>query len=277
VPLFLVATPIGNLGDITLRAIETLRAAEVVIAEDTRRTRALLAHLGIEGKRLVSLPAFAEKERAGDVLEPARRGAKVALVTDAGSPGISDPGAEMVRRAVEEGIEVVPIPGATAAIAALQASALPTDRFLFVGFIPRKGRAREEALRELSAVRATLVLYESKERLRDTLADLRAALGDRRAAVGRELTKLHEEVARGTLSELETHFAGEVLGEVVIVVEGATEAAVAKVEAPLEEEVRTRLARGDRPTEVARALARERGLKRGDVYDLAVKLSRGEG
>jgi 16S rRNA (cytidine1402-2'-O)-methyltransferase len=274
--LFVVATPIGNLGDLSPRAAEVLRSVRAVAAEDTRRTHKLFAHLGVPAPPLLSLPAFDERARLAPVLDRLRAGEDVALCTDAGTPGVSDPGAALVTAAWEVGARVVPIPGPSAALAALAASGFPADRFLFAGFLPRKGGARAEALTALAAAGATAVLYEAGNRTRATLEDLRAALGDRPALVARELTKLHEELARGPLSALAARFAGEVLGEVTIVisVEGAAPAAPAEVE-PLEAELRRRLAAGEPPTAIAREVARARGLRRADVYEELERLKKG--
>ena len=266
--LYVVATPIGNLGDLTPRAAEVLRAVKVVAAEDTRRTLRLYAHLGAPAPAMISLPAFDERGRAAQIVARLAAGEDVALCTDAGTPAVSDPGEALVAAAWEAGARVVPVPGACAAVAAVSAAGLPSSRFLFAGFLPRKGGGRAEALAELAAVRAAIVLYEAGNRLADTLADLREALGDRRALVAREVTKLHEELARGPLSELERRFGGEVRGEVTIVVEapGAASAAAPAPEEPLDDELRRRLAAGERPTEIAKAVAKGRGLPRAEVY-----------
>jgi 16S rRNA (cytidine1402-2'-O)-methyltransferase len=247
-----------------------LRSADAVVAEDTRRTRKLLAHLGARPPALLSLPAFDERARLGPILERLRAGQAVALCTDAGTPGISDPGQALVEAAWEAGARVVPIPGPVAAAAALAASGLPADRFLFAGFLPRKGSARAEAIAALARLAVTGVVYEAGNRTGATLSDLRAALGDRPAAVARELTKLHEEIVRGRLGELAERFAGEVRGEVTIVV-GAPPAGEGVAETPpeegaVEEELRERLGRGEAPSAIAREVARARGLRRADVY-----------
>ena len=272
-PLFVVATPIGNLGDITARALEVLRDSDVVACEDTRRTRALLTHFGLS-KPLVSLPAFDEDNRAGPLLARLSRGDKVALVTDAGTPAISDPGAILVRRAAAAGVEIVPIPGASAVAAAVSASGLAADRFVFLGFLPRSGAGRAETLARAAATGFALVIYEAPGRVGATLGDLLEALGDRRALVARELTKLHEELARGTLSELAARFSGEVRGEVVIVVDAGEPPAVkdAAPVVPLEDALRARLATGESAKDASRALAQERGLSRREVYQLALGL-----
>lgn len=266
-PLYLVATPIGNLGDLTARAREVLAACDGVIAEDTRHSGALLRHLGLH-RPLVSLPAFDEAARAGPLVARLAAGASLALVTDAGTPAVSDPGALLVRRCVEAGVPVVPVPGACAAVAAVSASGFLQGRFHFAGFLPRKGPERAALIAELAPLRAQLVFYESPHRLQDTLEELAAALGDRAALVARELTKLHEELARGSLRALAARFAGEVRGEVVIVVEGAPPPAPPSA-ASILEEVRARVARGESPREIATALA-GRASKR-EVYQLALQ------
>jgi 16S rRNA (cytidine1402-2'-O)-methyltransferase len=267
-PLYVVATPIGNLRDLTERAREVLAACDGVVAEDTRHSGQLLKHLGIK-KPFHSLPAFDEAARVEPIVRRLVSGETLALVTDAGTPAVSDPGGLLVRRAVEEGVQVIPVPGASAAVAALSVSGFAEGRFHFAGFLPRKASHREEMLGELSGLRAQLVFYESPQRLHETLLDLRAALGDRPALVARELTKVHEELARGTLSELAEHFAGEVRGEVVVVVSGA-QPSPAEDPADLEKEVRERLAGGERPKEIAEALSGSHSKR--EVYQLAIKL-----
>lgn len=219
--LYLVATPIGNMEDITLRALRVLGEAEIVACEDTRHTMPLLARHGIH-KRLISYFGAKEKEKARELIGFLRSGKSVALVSDAGMPGISDPGAIVVREAIGEGIEVVPIPGATALAAALAASGLDTARFSFEGFLPKGVQERRARLAALSHDTRTLVFYESPRRLAETLREMILAMGDRDAAVARELTKIHEEFIRGTLSEIIGRVGeGEVKGEVVIVLSGA--------------------------------------------------------
>src|SRR5262249_25697483 len=203
-PLYLVATPIGNLEDITLRALRVLREVDLIACEDTRYTRGLLDHFGIN-KRTVSYHQHNEQERAAELVERMAGGDSIAVVTDAGSPGISDPAYRIVTAAIERGVAVVPIPGPTAIIAGLTASGLPTDSFLFAGFLPHKTAARRSRLNELKFERATLVFYEAPHRIRETLADSLGILGDRNAALGRELTKLHEQFIRGRLTEIIAH------------------------------------------------------------------------
>lgn len=268
-PLYVVATPIGNLRDLTGRARDVLAACDAVVAEDTRHSGKLLEHLGL-AKPFLSLPAFDEAARVEPLVRRLLAGAALALVTDAGTPAISDPGALLVRRAVEEGVQVIPVPGPSAAMAAVSVSGFVEGRFHFAGFLPRKVSPRDQMLAELRPLRAQLVFYEAPQRLHETLLTLRAALGDRPALVARELTKLHEELARGALSELARHFAGEVRGEVVVVVSGAREEAQPADPAALEAEVRLRLSRGERPKDIAEALSGEHPKRA--VYQLALKL-----
>jgi 16S rRNA (cytidine1402-2'-O)-methyltransferase len=218
--LYLVATPIGNLEDVTRRALRVLGEADVVACEDTRRTRALLEHFGIRARTL-SYHEHNERERAEELARLIEEGRTVALVSDAGTPGVNDPGYRVVRACVERGLSVVPVPGPTAFVAALTASGLPTDEFYFGGFLPAKGHARREKLTSVKQLRATLVFYETPHRLAHALADALEVLGEREAAVARELTKMHEEVVRGRLSELAARFApeGAARGELVLVID----------------------------------------------------------
>lgn len=219
--LYLVATPIGNLEDVTLRALRVLREVDLIAAEDTRHVRKLLERYGIR-QQVVSYHEHNEQARTPQLLAALRSGRSVALVSDAGTPVLSDPGYRLVRACVEASVPVVPVPGPSAVTAALVASGLPADRFLFLGFPPRRRTARRRFLEEVKDQRATLVLFESPRRLADCLQDLLEVLGDRRVAVCRELTKVHEEVRRGTASELVRWARGEqVRGEVTLVVEGA--------------------------------------------------------
>ena len=220
--MFLVATPIGNLEDITPRALRTLRDVSLVAAEDTRRTRRLLDHFGIAAK-LVSLFEHNERARTGMLIERLRAGDAVALVTDAGSPAIADPGYPLVRAAVAEGLRVESVPGPSAVIAALQVSGLPTDAFTFVGFLPVKPGARRRALEALSERRETIVAFESPHRIARTLADLEAVWQERPIALARELTKVHEQVLRGTAREVRSALGeAQERGEIVLVLGGRT-------------------------------------------------------
>ncbi len=279
--LYVVATPIGNLGDLSPRAAEVLRSVRAVAAEDTRRTLKLYAHLGVPAPPMLSVPAFDERGRVERVLDRLRAGDDVAFCTDAGTPGVSDPGATLVAAAWEAAIRVVPIPGPSAVLGALAASGFPADRFFFAGFLPRKGGGRAEALSAVARAGATAVLYEAGNRAAETLRDLSAALGDRPALVARELTKLHEELLRGPLARLAAEIVGrgELKGEVTIVVgppaADAAEERPAEQAEPLDEELRRRLAEGEAPSALAREVAKARGMKRGDVYDAIRKLRDG--
>lgn len=288
--LHVVATPIGNLEDVTLRALRVLREADVVLAEDTRRTRILLDHHGIVA-RPRSLHAHNEAARTGEVLAALRGGRDVALVSDAGTPLVSDPGARVVEAALAEGHAVSPVPGPSAVLAALTVSGLGGGGFSFLGFLPRRGGERAALLARQRDAALSLVLFESPHRLAATLRALREALGDRRACVARELTKLHEEVARGTLSELAERFAGGARGEITIVVAGeaaaaagasaldasgaAPEGAPGARQAELDEQIRTLLAGGATSREIAARLAKVAGLPKRDVYARCLALRRG--
>ena len=220
--MYIVSTPIGNLEDITLRALRVLKEVDLIAAEDTRRTRQLLTHYGIH-KPLISYHEHNRRMREKTLLHDLREGKSVALVTDAGTPGISDPGEELVRRAIQEGLPLVPIPGPVALVAALSVSGLPTESFLFYGFLPSKAAARRKWLTSLKERPETLVFYESPRRLASLLDDAAQILGERRVVVAREMTKVYEEVYRGTISEvLEQMGKEEVKGEVTVILEGCT-------------------------------------------------------
>jgi 16S rRNA (cytidine1402-2'-O)-methyltransferase len=263
--LYLVGTPIGNLGDLTERARETLAAVDIVAAEDTRRTGKLLAHLGVKS-RMVSLFEGNERERTERLLDDLRGGALVALVSDAGMPSVSDPGFRLVRACAAEGIDVRVVPGPSAVTAALAVSGLPTDRWAFEGFLPRRAAERRARLHELAGDRRTLVLFESPKRLVATLRDVLDELGDREVAVARELTKIHEEVVRGPVSEVVEAFDGrEPRGEVVVVLAGA-----ATGPPPVEElvaEARTLVDGGMRKRDAATEVAGRRGGSANAIYE----------
>jgi 16S rRNA (cytidine1402-2'-O)-methyltransferase len=217
--LYLVATPIGNLADITLRAIDVLTEVALIACEDTRHTRKLLQHYGIDAKT-VSYHEHNEQRRARELIDTLKRGDDVALVSDAGTPAISDPGFRLVQAAIENDIPVVPVPGPSALISALSVAGLPTDEFFFGGFLPARGNARRTRLDELRSVPGTLVFYEAPHRLSETLKDAYEMLGEREAAVAREMTKLHEEIRRGRLSELVQHYSSEEpRGEIVLLID----------------------------------------------------------
>lgn len=217
--LYLVATPIGNLDDITYRAIKVLGEVDLIACEDTRHTRKLLTHYGI-GTRTISYHEHNERERAAELLKRLNAGESVAIVSDAGTPGISDPGFRLVQLAIANEIRVVPVPGPSAMVNAIIASGLPTDEFLFGGFLPARSGARRTRLESLVTIPATLIFYEAPHRLASALADAAEVLGNRRAVVARELTKLHEEIVRGSLDELAERYASEnVRGEIVLVID----------------------------------------------------------
>lgn len=265
--LYLIATPIGNLEDITLRALRVLRDCSLVAAEDTRITGRLLAHFDIK-KPLVSHYEHSKPANLERILV-ALEGGDVSLVSEAGMPLFSDPGYELVRAALEHGFPVVSIPGPSALTAALPLSGLPMDRFLYLGFLPRKASERRRVLNEVAEVRATLVFFEAPHRLRATLADTVDSLGgDRRCAVCRELTKLHEETWRGTLSGALAEWQGrEPRGEFTLIVEGAS-AAVSWDESKVREALFTLQAEGVGRSEAARRVARQAGWAKSDVYAL---------
>jgi 16S rRNA (cytidine1402-2'-O)-methyltransferase len=274
--LFVVATPIGNLEDITLRAVRVLRESERVLAEDTRRTRVLLSHLGLSTP-LVSLHAHTGPGKLDALADELAEGKSYALVTDAGTPLVSDPGFQLVERALARGVRVEAVPGASAVMAALCVAGIAADHFRFAGFLPRSGKRRREALARVASDAAASVLFEAPSRVVDTLRDLRDACGqDRLAAVCRELTKLHEEVARGSLSALCERFTEAPRGEITLVVGGAPADSQAD-EAPDEEALAARieagLAAGQGAKELARELAEALGLAKRDVYQriLAIK------
>ncbi|HEX8636065.1 MAG TPA: 16S rRNA (cytidine(1402)-2'-O)-methyltransferase [Pyrinomonadaceae bacterium] len=268
--LYLVATPIGNLEDITGRALRVLREVDVIACEDTRHTRTLLNHFSITTKTL-SYHEHNERERAAELVARLAAGASVAVVSDAGTPGINDPGFRLVRACIERDINVVPLPGATAFVSALVASGLPTDEFYFAGFLPPRQHARRLRLAALANVPATLVFYEAPHRIAGALADAREILGEREAAVARELTKLHEEIARGRLTELIARFSGEhaARGEMVLVID-RHRIAVEETGAPPTTDIAALVAalegEGLDSRAALKRAARELGLNRDEAY-----------
>ena len=269
--LVLVATPIGNLGDLSPRAVEVLAAADVVACEDTRRTGKLLAHAGVSVPRLLVVNEHAEAAGAAEIAKLIAEGNMVALVTDAGTPAVSDPGARVVQATLDGGGEVEAVPGPSAALAALVVSGLPTGRFCFEGFLPKKGRHRAERIEELTRESRTMVLFEAPHRLARTLGDLAAALGgDRPVAIVREQTKLHEEVWRGTLADAAARAGDtEPRGEHVLVVAGCPNPAPPsepQIRAALEERLADGLSRRD----AAAAVAADLGVSRRAVYQMSL-------
>lgn len=269
--LYLVATPIGNLQDITLRALETLRTVDLIACEDTRHTRKLLNHFRI-ANRTVSFHEHNENERTEEFIDRMMAGESIAVVSDAGTPGICDPGFKLVRRAIEAGITVVPIPGAVAFVNAVIASGFATDSIFFGGFLPSKKGERQKRLDEIRDIPALLVLYEAPHRLAKSLADCLEILGDRQAVVARELTKLHEEIAHGTLAELVTRYSTEsVRGEIVLVIEQVPHEAFIKENASkkvLKDRIHALTKEGlDRKAALKQA-AKEYGLSKSEAYRL---------
>jgi 16S rRNA (cytidine1402-2'-O)-methyltransferase len=268
--LVLVATPIGNLGDLSPRAVEALRSAALVCCEDTRRTGRLLGHIGVTAARLAVANEHSERAAAADAIAVLADGGDVALVTDAGTPGISDPGERLVRAVLGAGFDVTTVPGPTAAVAAVVVSGLPCRRFVFEGFLPRRGRERSDRLAEIAAERRTVVLYEAPHRVVATLADLRAACGDDRpAAVAREMTKLFETVMRGPLGSIDV---GEPRGEYVIVVAGAPDDAPPD-DATIAAALVAERAAGASTRDAVTAVAGRLGVSRRAVYAIAVASS----
>lgn len=271
--LYLIATPIGNLEDLTLRALRVLSEVDLIACEDTRRTKKLLAHYRIS-KPTVSYHEHNERGRACELADKLEAGASLALVTDAGTPLVSDPGHRLVEKAIKRGIPVVPIPGPSAVIAALSASGLPTGEFLFAGFLPPKQTARRSRLAEFASARATLIFYEAPHRILATLRDALDAMGDRQSVIARELTKIHEEFLRGSLSELINELADrQIRGEIVLLIGPAGEdtcsASSQLVEhSSIAEEVERLIAEGlDRKSALKRA-ARLRGITKSKAYRL---------
>ena len=266
--LYLVATPIGNLADITHRALQVLRDVELIACEDTRHTHKLLQHYGIT-TRTISYHEHNEQQRAAQLIDLLKQGRDVAVVSDAGTPSISDPGFRLVRAAIESEVPVVPVPGPSALIAALVAAGLPTDEFFFAGFLPARANARRARLGELRTVPGTLIFYEAPHRLAAALRDAHELLGEREAVVARELTKLHEEIKRGRLSELAGYFEAEdrARGEIVVLIDrhliaeatDKTETSIAALVDQFEQE-------GLDHRAALKKAARELGLSRAEAY-----------
>ena len=271
--LVIVATPIGNLGDLSARAVEALAGADAIACEDTRRTRKLLSHAGVKAPTLLVVNDHSEARQVRAVLSRLERGERVAVVSDAGTPGISDPGERLVAAAAAAGIDVEVVPGASAAIAALVVSGLPTGRFAFEGFLPRRGSGRTERIDALRSEQRSTILYEAPHRVRQTVAELAGALGTmRRVAIVRELTKLHEEVWRGTLGGAVEHLdASEPRGEYVLVLGGAGPAAEATSD-EVSAALRSRLAAGTDKKTATAEVAKELRVPKRTVYEIATRL-----
>jgi 16S rRNA (cytidine1402-2'-O)-methyltransferase len=271
--LFIIPTPIGNLEDITLRALRVLKEVDLIAAEDTRHTQHLLNHYGIKTP-LTSYHEHNEREKAQTLVERIKNGASLALVSDAGTPAIADPGFRLVLAAIAAGVSIVPLPGASALATVLSASGLPTDRFLFEGFLPVKKSARRAKLQALREQTATLVFYEAPHRLLETLNDLRQLLGDRALVVAREVSKVHEEFLRGAVNDIIGQLADrEVKGEITLVVHGSTgEARVS--EERLRTEIRRLKDEGMRVKEIAEVLGEQFGYSKKAIYRLALELDK---
>ncbi|HYK62707.1 MAG TPA: 16S rRNA (cytidine(1402)-2'-O)-methyltransferase [Bryobacteraceae bacterium] len=268
-PLYLVSTPIGNLEDITLRALRVLREADLIACEDTRQTRKLLDHFGI-AKPTVSYHEHNEAARARELAEKLAAGANIALVSDAGTPLVSDPGYRLVRAAIEAGVPVVPIPGASAALSALAGSGLATDSFRFCGFLPAKQGQRRKALESLRGETCTLIFYEAPHRVMESLTDIEAVFGERSVVVARELTKMHEEFLRGTAAAVRAQLSGRVAvkGEITILIGKQEESAAGSVadQAAAEQEVRALERQGIARVEAVKQVAKARGIPKRELY-----------
>lgn len=272
--LYIVGTPIGNLEDISFRAVRILQSVDLIAAEDTRHTGKLLHHFQVKVTQ-VSCHEHNQKQRIPELIEKLKAGKNIAVVTDAGMPGISDPGYEIVKACVDAGLLVVPIPGPNAAITALSAAGLPTERFIFEGFLPVKGKERKQRIEMLQTESRTIVLYESPHRVRKTLQDLTNSLGENRAiAVGRELTKLHEEFWRGTIGEALLYYetSAQPQGEFTLVVAGGTEPAEIISEITLKTELENLLSQGMSRSEATKHLAKQTSISRKKIYQLALTI-----
>ena len=270
--LYVVATPIGNLEDITLRALRVLKEVDVIAAEDTRHTQILLSHYGIRTP-LTSYHEHNEKTKARQLMSRLERGEQIALVSDAGTPAISDPGYRLAVEAIRGGIPVIPIPGASALTAVLSAGGLPTDRFVFEGFLPAKKQERRARLRALSSETGTLVIYEAPHRLTETLNDLAEILGDREIVLAREVSKVHEEFLRGRLTEVAKQVAGrEIKGELTLLIGGSRGQSEVSQE-QIEEEIRKLKDDGLRVKEIAEILGEKYGYSKKEIYRLALAQS----
>lgn len=276
--LYLVPTPIGNLKDITLRALEVLKSVDVVAAEDTRQSLKLLNHFDIK-KTLISYHQHNEQGKSEEIIERLRTGENIALVTDAGTPGISDPGAIIVKKCIEEGLEFEVLPGATAITTALVYSGLDTSKFIFKGFFPRENKQRKSIISDVENRTETLIFYESPHRLLDTLEFLKDNLGNRKIAVCRELTKLYEEIIRDTLDNTILYFKKNLpRGEFVLVVEGKTEEELEKERESqwqnlsIEEHIIKFIKEGLPKKEAIKMVAKERGLAKSEVYKYSTEI-----
>ncbi|MDD6794095.1 MAG: 16S rRNA (cytidine(1402)-2'-O)-methyltransferase [Clostridiaceae bacterium] len=276
--VYLVPTPIGNLQDMTLRGLDVLKSVDVIAAEDTRQTLKLLNHFDIK-KSLISYHQHNEQGKSQEILELAKEGKNIAIVTDAGTPGISDPGAVIVSKCIEQNIEFHVLPGATAITTAVVYSGLDTTKFLFRGFIPRETKERKKLFEEVKDAKETLIFYESPHRLLSTLTTLKENLGNRNIAACRELTKLHEEIKRGTIEEVLQFFSDKkIKGEFVLVVEGKQQEQIDEEnrqkwqDISVEDHLRMLIGEGMLKKEAIKKVAKDRGLQKNDVYKIATNI-----
>ena len=268
--LYIVSTPIGNLEDITLRALKVLKGVDVIAAEDTRHSSKLLTHYGIS-KPCISYWGEKEKVKSSEILEKLHSGLSVALISDAGTPGISDPGAVLIQRALEENIDIISVPGATALIAALSISGLSTEEFTFIGFLPAKKSQRQKALKDLSFEPRTLVFYEAPHRILETLSDLNEIFGERKTAVVKEISKIYEEVFRGSISEVLTILERTTIaGEYVIAVAGRDEIVTPTTDDALME-VNILMKKGLGRKEAVKKVAEAYGLSKRELYEKSLE------
>lgn len=267
--LYLVATPIGNLGDITLRAIEVLKSADIIAAEDTRRTMSLLSHLDIK-KQVTSYYEHNAKSKGDYLISLLNDGKNIALVSDAGTPAISDPGEDIVKLCIENGIRVVPIPGATAAVSALICSGFSTRNFTFCGFLSTSNKERKEQLSDYSEITNTVIFYEAPHKLKKTLSDIYESFGERRISISRELTKVYEEIRHTTLKEAIEYFeTNEPRGEFVLVIEGKEKIQGDELlnNLPLKEHINYYINQGMQKKDALKSVAKDRGVSKRDVYN----------
>jgi 16S rRNA (cytidine1402-2'-O)-methyltransferase len=268
--LYLVGTPIGNLEDITLRALRILSEVSLIAAEDTRTTGRLLQHFDIVTP-MASYHDYSSQDRIASLIEKLDT-SDVAIVSEAGMPGLSDPGYRLVRAAIEAGIPVIPIPGPSAAVAALVASGIPSDRFLFLGFLPRRSSSRRDALAEVAELPYTLVFYEAPHRLLNTLDDILAVIGDRQLSIGREITKMHEEIWRGrTRQALDDFSLGRIRGEITLVIEGATTDQNLWSEDQVRDALAAEISKGLSRKDVVKLVANQSGWRKREVYQLSLR------
>ncbi len=270
--LFIVSTPIGNLEDITLRALRVLKEVDVIAAEDTRHSIKLLEHHGIS-KPMISYWGEKEKVRSEEVIQKLKSGQSVALISDSGTPGISDPGIVLIRKAIEDGIDVVPVPGPTAFVSALSISGFSTEEIIFSGFLPAKQSQRQKVLKELSFQKRTLVIYEAPHRILRSITDMKEIFGERKAVIIKEMTKIHEKIIRGSISEiLESLKDSKIAGEYVIVVEGRPEVNQANVEDALIE-IRSLMKKGLSRKDAVKRIAEEYSLSKKELYNRSLTVN----